>query len=177
MFAVLRYFNAHNTRVHSTKISDIYDLICSSNAVSFTQARYCQERGIDAKRASMMYFWNGIASVLCRALTGYVCDMKGIHPKWIMQVAVFVAGATTALSTLTHSYMQLMTCFVVYGIADGAIISSMNILAMATLSPEQRTQGFGFFHFCVAIALAVGPPFGGMWLFVLTGEGWGKQFP
>lgn len=121
----------------------------------------------------MMYFWNGIASVLCRALTGYVCDMKRVHPKWIMQAAVFVAGAAIVLSTLSYSYQQLMACFVVYGVADGAIISSMNILAMATLLPKQRSQGFGFFHFCVAIALAVGPPFGGMWLFVLTWAGWG----
>lgn len=143
----------------------------------YTQARYCQERGIDAERASMMYFWNGIASVLCRALTGYVCDMKRVHPKWIMQAAVFVAGAAIVLSTLSYSYQQLMACFVVYGVADGAIISSMNILAMATLSPKQRSQGFGFFHFCVAIALAVGPPFGGMWLFVLTWAGWGKHLP
>ena len=94
-----------------------------------------------------------------------------------MQAAVFVAGAAIVLSTLSYSYQQLMACFVVYGVADGAIISSMNILAMATLSPKQRSQGFGFFHFCVAIALAVGPPFGGMWLFVLTWAGWGKHLP
>ena len=133
-------------------------------AILFTQARYCQERGIDARRASMMYFWNGIASVLVRALTGYVCDMKRIHPKWIMQTAVFIAGATIALSTLLYSYTQLLACYVAYGVADGAIVSSMNILAMKTLSAKQRAQGFGFLHFCIAIALAVGPPFGGMWL-------------
>ena len=131
------------------------------------QARYCRERGIDAKRTSMMYFWNGISSVLTRALTGYVCDMKGLHPKWIMQTAVFIAGATTALSTLLHSYKQLLACYVSYGVADGAIVSSMNILAMTTLSAKQRSQGFGFFHFCVAIALAIGLPFGGIWLFYI----------
>ena len=85
-----------------------------------------------------------------------------------MQTAVFIAGATTALSTLLYSYKQLLAFYVAYGVADGAIISSMNILAMTTLSAKQRSQGFGFFHFCVAIALAVGPPFGGMWLFILS---------
>jgi len=113
-----------------------------------------------------MYFWNGITSVLIRALTGYVCDMRGVHPKWIMQTAVFIAGATSALSSLSYSYKQLLACYVAYGVADGAIISSMNILVMTTLSAKQRSQGFGFFHFCAAIALAVGPPFGGMWLFI-----------
>lgn len=134
---------------------------CGITVPLIHMARYCQERGIGAKRTSMMYFWNGISSVLIRALTGYVCDMKGLHPKWIMQTAVFIAGATTALSTLLYSYKQLLACYVAYGVADGAIISSMNILAMKTLSAKQRSQGFGFFHFCVAIALAVGPPFGG----------------
>lgn len=87
----------------------------------------------------MMYFWNGITSVLIRALTGYVCDMKGVHLKWIMQTAVFIAGATAALSTLLYSYKQLLMCYVAYGVADGAIISSMNILAMTTLSAKQRS--------------------------------------
>lgn len=114
----------------------------------------------------MMYFWNGITSILIRALTGYVCDMKRIHPKWIMQTAVFIAGATTALSTLLYSYEQLLACYVAYGVADGAIISSMNILVMSTLSEKQRSQGLGFLHFCIAISIAVGPPFGGMWLFI-----------
>ena len=83
-----------------------------------------------------------------------------------MQVAVFVAGVTAALTTFTKSYNQLLACFVAYAIADEAIVSSMNIFTMATLSPKQRSQGFGFFHFCLAIALAVGPPFGGEWISV-----------
>lgn len=124
-------------------------------------AEYCQERGIDANRASMMYFWNGIVTVILRALTGSVCDRNKLYPRLIMQVAVFVAGATTILTTLTQSYTELLTCFVAYAVADGAIVTSMNILALAALSPKQRSQGFGFFHFCIAFALAVGPPFGG----------------
>lgn len=114
----------------------------------------------------MMYFWNGIVTVILRALTGYVCDMNRMYPRLIMQVAVFVAGVTTALATLSQSYKQLLVCFIAYAVADGAIVSSMNILVMATLSPKHRSQGFGFFHFCIAIALAVGPPFGGEWIFI-----------
>ena len=109
----------------------------------------------------MMYFWNGIVTVILRALTGSVCDRNKLYPRLIMQVAVFVAGATTILTTLTQSYTELLTCFVAYAVADGAIVTSMNILALAALSPKQRSQGFGFFHFCIAFALAVGPPFGG----------------
>lgn len=109
----------------------------------------------------MMYFWNGIVTVAMRALTGHVCDKDRSYPRLIMQVAVFVAGVTAALTTFTKSYNQLLACFVAYAVADGAIVSSMNIFTMATLSPKQRSQGFGFFHFCLAIALAVGPPFGG----------------
>lgn len=108
-----------------------------------------------------MYFWNGIVTVILRALTGSVCDRNKLYPRLIMQVAVFVAGATTILTTLTQSYTELLTCFVAYAVADGAIVTSMNILALAALSPKQRSQGFGFFHFCIAFALAVGPPFGG----------------
>lgn len=125
------------------------------------QARYCQEQGIDANQASMMYFYNGVASLTARALTGYVSDMKRVHPRCIMQAAVFLAAVITILTTLADSYTQLLACFVVYGVADGTIVTSVNILALSTLTPQQRSQGFGFFHFCVAISLVAGPPFGG----------------
>lgn len=65
------------------------------------------------------------------------------------------------LMTLWPSFKQLLACFVVYGMMDGAIASSMNVLVLSTLTSKQKSQGIGFFHLCVAIALVAGPPFGG----------------
>ena len=133
----------------------------------FIQARYCQERGIDANRASMMYLYNGVASLILRLLTGYLCDNNKIHPKFILQAGLFLAGVTCALITLRPSYVHLLVCFIVYGAADGAVVSSMNILALSTLPPHQRTQGFAFWHFCISFSLITGPPFGGAFHFCL----------
>ena len=129
----------------------------------FTQARYCQEQGIDANRSFVMYLFNGVASVLLRALTGHICDIKKLDPRWVLQIAMFLAGIISVLMTHFHSYNELFACFVLYGVMDGTIVSSLNILALYTLSPEERPQGFGFFHLCIAISLAAGPPFGGMY--------------
>ena len=74
---------------------------------------------------------------------------------------MFVSGILVILMTLWSSFNQLLACFVVYGIMDGALASSMNISVLSTLSAKEKSQGIGFFHLCVAITLVAGPPFGG----------------
>lgn len=65
------------------------------------------------------------------------------------------------LMMLWPSFKQPLACFVVYGMMDGAIASSMNALVLSTLTSKQKSQGIGYFHLSVAIALVAGPPFGG----------------
>ena len=125
------------------------------------QARYCQERGLDANQPFVMYLFNGVASAVSRVLTGYVCDTTRIRPRWIFQISLFLAGLIAVLVTLFHSYYELLVCFIFFGMMDGAATSSVCILALFTVSPEERAQGFGFFQFCVGLSLASGPPFGG----------------
>ena len=110
---------------------------------------------------AQMFFFNGLASTISRAVTGRLCDIRRDCPVWIMRVTVFVSGTMVILMTLWSSYKQLLACFVVYGMMDGAFASSMNVLVLSTLSPKQRSQGIGFFHFCISSNLVAGPPFGG----------------
>ena len=108
-----------------------------------------------------MFFFNGLASAIFRAVTGRLCDIKRNIPIWIMRLTVLVSGTLVILMTLLSSYEQLLACFVVYGMTDGAFASSMNISVLSTLSMKQKSQGIGFFHLCIAITLVAGPPFGG----------------
>ncbi|XP_020621973.1 monocarboxylate transporter 10-like isoform X2 [Orbicella faveolata] len=125
------------------------------------QGRYCQELGIDANRVAEMFFFNGLASTIFRAVTGRLCDIKRNCPIWIMRFTVLVSGTLAILMTRWPSFKQLLASFVVYGMMDGAIASSLNVLVLSTLTPKQKSQGIGFFHLCVAITLIAGPPFGG----------------
>lgn len=75
------------------------------------------------------------------------------------------------LMTLWPSFKQPLACFVVYGMMDGAIASSMNALVLSTLTSKQKSQGIGYFHLSVAIALVAGPPFGGTVCFGGGGRG------
>ena len=132
------------------------------------QGRYCQEIGIDANYVAQMFFFNGLASTISRAVTGRLCDIRRDCPVWIMRVTVFVSGTMVILMTLWSSFKQLLACFVVYGMMDGAFASSMNILVLSTLSATQKSQGIGFLHFCISIMLVAGPPFGGRLYFELV---------
>lgn len=125
------------------------------------QGRYCQEHGIDRNKVAQMLFFNGLASTIFRAITGRLCDFGKNVPIWIMRFTVLVSGTLVILMTLSSTFYPLLACFVVYGMMDGAIASSMNILVLSTLSTKQKSQGIGFFHLCVAVTLVAGPPLGG----------------
>lgn len=125
------------------------------------QGRYCQEHGIDRNKVAQMFFFNGLASTIFRAITGRLCDLGRNVPIWIMRFTVLVSGTLVILMTLSSTFYPLLACFVVYGIMDGAIASSMNILVLSALSTKQKSQGIGFFHLCVAVTLVAGPPLGG----------------
>ena len=125
------------------------------------QGRYCQEHGIDRNKVAQMFFFNGLASTIFRAITGRLCDLGRNVPIWIMRFTVLVSGTLVILMALSSTFYPLLACFVVYGMMDGAIASSMNILVLSTLSTKQKSQGIGFFHVCVAVTLVAGPPLGG----------------
>lgn len=125
------------------------------------QGRYCQEHGIDRNKVAQMFFFNGLALTIFRAITGRLCDLGRNVPIWIMRFTVLVSGTLVILMTLSSTFYPLLACFVVYGMMDGAIASSMNILVLSTLSTKQKSQGIGFFHLCVAVTLVAGPPLGG----------------
>lgn len=125
------------------------------------QGRYCQEIGIDANDVAEIYFFNGLASAIFRAVTGRLCDIRRDIPIWIMKLTAFVSGTVVILMTLWSSFKQLLACFFVFGMMDGAFASSMNVSVLATLSQQQKSQGIGFFHLCLSSMLVAGAPFGG----------------
>ena len=125
------------------------------------QGRYCEELGIDANHVARMFFFNGLATAIFRAFTGYLCDVKRQYRIWILRFTVFVSGVIVLLMTVWTTYKQLLACFIAYGVMDGALSSSINVLVLSTLSLKQKSQGFGFFHLCVATNLAAGPALAG----------------
>ncbi|XP_078372265.1 monocarboxylate transporter 10-like [Oculina patagonica] len=145
----------------------VYLVACSvafsGNAIPIVHlGRYCQEIGIDANHVAQMFFFNGLASAIFRAVTGRLCDIRKDCPVWIMRLTLFVSGTMVILMTLWSSFKQLLAWFVVYGMTDGAFASSMNVLVLSTLSPQQKSQGIGFFHLCLSCMVVAGPPFGGL---------------
>ena len=108
-----------------------------------------------------MFFFNGLASTIFRAVTGRLTDIKRNCPVWIMGFTMLVSGTLAILMTRWPSFKQILAFFAVYGMMDGALAASMNVLVLSTLTPKQKSQGIGFFHLCLSTALVAGPPFGG----------------
>lgn len=132
-----------------------------SLSLPVTCHRVVTAKSTDRNKVAQMFFFNGLASTIFRAITGRLCDLGRNVPIWIMRFTVLVSGTLVILMTLSSTFYPLLACFVVYGMMDGAIASSMNILVLSTLSTKQKSQGIGFFHLCVAVTLVAGPPLGG----------------
>ena len=126
--------------------------------------RHSEDLGISADTASWLFFYNGLSSAVGRVLVGRVDDIikKRFFIPTLFLIGLIMAGISTLILPLATSYTSLVMYMVVFGVADACIITNGNLLILASLSDRNRAQGFGMYHFVIAIALAFGPPLGGI---------------
>ena len=123
--------------------------------------RYSEDLGISADTASWLFFYNGLSSSAGRVFVGRLDDIKRSFIPIIFLIGLNIAGLSTLMLPLATSYTSLVMYMVVFGVADSCIITNCNLLILTSIPDRNKAQGFGMFHFVIAIALALGPPLGG----------------
>ena len=123
--------------------------------------RHSEDLGISADAASWLFFYNGLASGICRLLVGRLGDVYSFLVPVFLKAGMIVAGISTMLLPLATSYTSLVLYMLVFGVADGCICISSNVLIIALLPVKNKAQGFGIFHFVISISIAFGPPLAG----------------
>ncbi|KAL9954165.1 hypothetical protein ACROYT_G041666 [Oculina patagonica] len=124
--------------------------------------KYSEELNISADRASHFIMFLGISSGGARLLIGRLCDMKAVNIRYINQLGIAVAGLATLLLPLAKSYVSVAFYTAVFGFADGAFITSQNVILLSIVGPERRDAAFGFGCMLCSFALASGPPLAGL---------------
>ena len=130
---------------------------------SVYQMRYSEDLGISADAASWLFFYYGLTSAVGRVLVGRVGDIKRFFIPTLFLIGLIIAGISTLILPLATSYTSLVVYMVVFGVANSCNVTNGNLLILASLSNRNKAQGFGMHHFVIAIAVALGPPLGGMY--------------
>ena len=125
--------------------------------------RYSEDLGISADAASWLFFYYGLTSAVGRVLVGRVGDIKRSFIPTLFLIGLIMAGISTLMLPLATSYTSLVVYMVVFGVANSCNVTNGNLLILASLSNRNKAQGFGMHHFVIAIAVALGPPLGGMY--------------
>lgn len=125
-------------------------------------ARYCEEVGMPASKASRLYLYSGLTSLIIRPVIGRLCDIKGIDACFIYQLAGAINGVATLLLPLATKYFHFILYLVVWGFADGATGCSVCVAIIGCFSDKQRATALGISFSVICVIAAAGPALGGL---------------
>ena len=118
--------------------------------------------GISADRASTLFIFIGLASIVGRLIAGFICDFRRVNSVYVYQASMLVLGVATLLSTLATTYVPLAVYASVFGFCDGAFITTLNICLLKSVDAPRRTSAIGLQNQVVSFFIASGPPVSGM---------------
>ncbi|XP_068714624.1 monocarboxylate transporter 13-like isoform X1 [Montipora foliosa] len=123
--------------------------------------RYLEEIGFSEVKASRLYIYSGLASLLIRPVIGRFNDITVMDPCYIYAIAAAAEGLVTFFLPMATSSLHFVLFFVVYGLADGTIGCGLSIAVLKSLPERLCPLGFGVFQCVTCITAACGPALGG----------------
>ncbi|EDO37807.1 predicted protein, partial [Nematostella vectensis] len=124
--------------------------------------KYCESLGISSAAASRLLIYIGLATMTTRVLVGEVCDLRWLSASAMSQVAKTLSGAMAIAVAFAVTYGQFVVVSVLYGLADGAMATTLNFLLMSTVPASKMSSAFGFGSIATSVAVAAGPPLSGI---------------
>ena len=120
-----------------------------------------EEIGFSEVKASRLYIYSGLASLLIRPVIGRFNDITVMDPCYIYAIAAAAEGLVTFFLPMATSSLHFVLFFVVYGLADGAMGCGFSIAILNSLPERLRPLGFGVYLCLSSITSACGPALGG----------------
>ena len=128
----------------------------------FFEVRRLEEVGVTRKRSSYLFIAIGAGSLLTRIAAGKICEY--IRPIRVNQMAVLCSAISTLLLSIKSSYVVLVVLTLLYGLADGAFLTSYNVILLGSVDADKRAIAYGIGNMATAVPVAVGP--------MITGRFW-----
>lgn len=126
-------------------------------------------RGV-ASTTGMLFAITGGAAALAAGVIGYLSDRVGYKP--ILAANLILTAVSLLLHGMAQSITQLVLLRVLYGIAAGSILPTMNALVGRLIPPASYGKAYGFTAATTCLGMAAGPLFGG-----IMASYWGYRWP
>jgi DHA1 family multidrug resistance protein-like MFS transporter len=126
-------------------------------------------RGV-ASTTGTLFAISGGAAALAAGVIGYLSDRVGYKP--ILAVNLILTAVSLLLHGMAQSITQLVLLRVLYGIAAGSILPTMNALVAKLIPPTSYGKAYGLTAAMTCLGMAAGPFFGG-----IMASYWGYRWP
>ena len=103
----------------------------------------------------------GIASCVGKLVAGFVCNVKFIDPRYVFQVGSFTNAVSVILFTVVHSYGLFVFASALFGVGQGAVAATSNLIFLTCVDNKRRASAFGLASCLTSLAILSSPPFAG----------------
>ena len=125
------------------------------------QMKHCDDLGILADKSSTIYMVIGIFASLGRIGGGFLCDLKFVNSRLLLQAAIFIMAASTMLLTLAKTYFGVFTYAIFFSSADGLMITSMIVEILKAVKEDEKASAVGLLMLFSGISALISPPLSG----------------
>ena len=123
--------------------------------------KHCDDLGILADKSSTIYMVIGIFASLGRIGGGFLCDLKFVNSRLLLQAAIFIMAASTMLLTLAKTYFGVFTYAIFFSSADGLMITSMIVETLKAVKQDEKASAVGLLMLFSGVSALIGPPLSG----------------
>ena len=136
----------------------------------FIETMIDPRQGGVASTTGLLFSVSGGAAALAAGGIGYLSDRSGY--KTILMISLFLTAFSILLHGAAQSVAHLVLLRILYGLAAGGILPTMNALVGRLLPPDSYGKAYGLTSSMTCLGMAAGPFFGG-----ILAAWWGYRWP
>ena len=136
----------------------------------FIETMYDAARGGVSSTTGMLFAISGGTAALSAGGIGYLSDRIGY--KRILLFHLLLTAVSMLLHGAAQGILHLVLLRILYGLAAGGILPTMNALVGRLIPPSSYGKAYGLTSSMTALGMAAGPLFGG-----IMASAWGYRWP
>ena len=92
---------------------------------------------------------------------GFLCDMKFVNSRLLLQTSIAIMAASTMLLTLAKTYAGVVAYAICFSSADGLMITSMMVEILKVVEENEKASAIGLFMLFSGVSALISPPLSG----------------
>ncbi|CAH3175123.1 unnamed protein product [Porites lobata] len=120
--------------------------------------KYSNDVGIPADKGATLFMFIGVFATIGRLGGGFLCNLKWIKARVLVQASAFAMGTSVILLTLAKTYGALVAISIVFSASDGIWNVTFLIECLNSVEESKQASAFGFTMISAGVFALGGPP-------------------